>query len=694
MKDGMDAAGWRRLFTSNCFKQSSTDLCTAFAAVIRKLCTISDQTHTLEAFLACRLIPLDKKPGLRPIGVGEILRRIAGKAVVSIIREDILLSVGSLQVCAGHEAGCEAAVHAMRNMFDEQETEAVLLIDAANAFNSVNRNVFLHNINVICPAIAIYVNNCYSLPSRLFIIGGCEIKSSEGTTQGDPIAMAVYAIAIIPLMLMILEVTNQLPDTKTKMAAYADDFSAAGSVGNLLYWWETLCKLGPKFGYYPEASKSWLIVKPQSMTKATRTFYKTDIKITKNGKRHLGAVIGSATYRDEYVSEKVIQWSDEIRLLSKIAKIEPQAAYSCFISGYKHKLSYCMRTIPDIGHLLKRVDDVILTELILAITGGINVNVAERKLISLPVKYGGLGIPIFSEISNLEYENSMLVTENLRNKINEQVRQYEADSDLQKKKNKIKANKTERYKTIIGDVKNTMNDQGIRLNKMNQETGASSWLTTLPLKDGGYTITKQCFWDLIRIRYGWELTRLAENCECGSKFTIEHALSCKKGGFVSLRHNQIRNITASLLKKVCHDVCLEPCLQQLTGELFNERMENKSDDARADVSARSFWITGQTTFFDVRVFNPNAKRYVNQELSKAYDINEKEKKKQYNERILQVEHGTFTPLVMSASGGMSRECQKFYIRLAAMISEKRKQSYSLVPSWLRRKLCFALINSV
>ena len=194
---GMDADGWRRLFTSNCFKQSSADLCTAFAAVIRKLCTISDQTHTLEAFLACRLIPLDKKPGLRPIGVGEILRRIAGKAVVSIIREDILLSVGSLQVCAGHEAGCEAAVHAMRNIFDEQETEAVLLIDAANAFNSVNRNVFLHNINVICPAIAIYVNNCYSLPSRLFIIGGCEIKSSEGTTQGDPIAMAVYAIAII-----------------------------------------------------------------------------------------------------------------------------------------------------------------------------------------------------------------------------------------------------------------------------------------------------------------------------------------------------------------------------------------------------------------------------------------------------------------------------------------------------------------
>ena len=124
------------------------------------------------------------------------------------------------------------------------------------------------------------------------------------------------------------------------------------------------------------------------------------------------------------------------------------------------------------------------------------------------------------------------------------------------------------------------------------------------------------------------MTRLAENCECGSKFTIEHALSCKKGGFVSLRHNQIRNITASLLKEVCHNVCIEPRLQQLTGESFNERTANESDDARADVSAQSFWITGQTAFLDVRVFNPNAKRYVSQELSKAYDVNEKEKKKE------------------------------------------------------------------
>ena len=81
-------------------------------------------------------------------------------------------------------------------------------MDASNAFNSINRNVFLYNVTIICPAITIYVKNCYSLYSQLFIIEGNEIRSCEGTTQGDPIAMALYAIAIIPMILMIVDITN------------------------------------------------------------------------------------------------------------------------------------------------------------------------------------------------------------------------------------------------------------------------------------------------------------------------------------------------------------------------------------------------------------------------------------------------------------------------------------------------------
>ena len=89
-----------------------------------------------------------------------------------------------------------------------------------------------------------------------------------------------------------------------------------------------------------------------------------------------------------------------------------------------------------------------------------------------------------------------------------------------------------------------------------------------------------------------------------------------------------------------------------------------------------------------------AKRYVNQNLNKAFETNEKEKKRKYNERVMDVEHGSFTPIVMSALGGMGRESTKFFVRLSEIISEKRYQPNSLVSVWIRRKLPFALINSV
>ena len=438
---GLDANGWNRILTSKSFGNSSTDLCKTFAEVIKKLCTVKCQSSALETYLACRLIPLDKNSGLRPIGIGEILRRIAGKVIVSAIQKDIVSSVGSLQVCAGHEAGCEAIIHAMHSIFEEESSEAVLLVDASNAFNSVNREAFLHNVSIICPPISTYVQNCYSVHSRLFIIGGGEIKSTEGTTQGDPIAMAVYAIATIPLILMIVEITCHADNT-TKTAAYADDITAAGKIIQLKHWWDTLCELGPKFGYYPEARKSWLIIKEHTREHANVIFKDTNIQISSEGQRHLGAVIGSVKYKHDYIQEKIDLWIRELRVLCKIASTEPHAAYTGFITGFKHKVSYFMRTIPNISDQLKKFDDVVSTEFLPAITGGINCSDIERKLMSLPPKLGGLGIPIFSEITDQEFNNSVLLSNDLSTKIQNQQRKYDPNNETPNVKNKNKSYET------------------------------------------------------------------------------------------------------------------------------------------------------------------------------------------------------------------------------------------------------------
>ena len=180
--------------------------------------------------------------------------------------------------------------------------------------------------------------------------------------------------------------------------------------------------------------------------------------------------------------------------------------------------------------------------------------------------------------------------------------------------------------------------------------GASTWLSTLPLKKERYSLSKQKFCDLLKIQYGWPLFCLPNMCSCEASKDLQHSLSCKKSSFVSLRHNHLSNTTTNLIDKVCQDVRIEPPLQTLPRETFGSGSTNVRDEASLGISARGFWTKYQMEFYDVMVFDPNAKRYESKSLQQCYRTNEMEKK-----RILQVQNGIFTPLVFSINGGMGKK---------------------------------------
>ena len=136
---------------------------------------------------------------MRPIGIGEVVRRIIRKAILRPIKQDLQAAIGPLQLCTGQDAGCEAAVHAMSKIFQEESTEAMIFVDASNAFNNLNRQATLLNATTMCPSLAPILINTYRSPSCLFVDGQC-VLSKEGTTQGDPLAMAMYAIGTKPLI--------------------------------------------------------------------------------------------------------------------------------------------------------------------------------------------------------------------------------------------------------------------------------------------------------------------------------------------------------------------------------------------------------------------------------------------------------------------------------------------------------------
>lgn len=193
---------WRKIIGGNVYGLVSDDLCHAIARMTCKICSRKLKGEDLSVLAAyCRFIPLKKSPGLRPIGIDEVLRRVMEKAVMQVVKQDVVNVTQCEQSCAGIEAGCEAALHVVANLFQEDEIEGFVQIDASNAFNTINRAVLLHNSKVVCPEIATYLSNFYSEPERLFFVGGKEIASREGTTQGDAVAMAMYAIELMPLLM-------------------------------------------------------------------------------------------------------------------------------------------------------------------------------------------------------------------------------------------------------------------------------------------------------------------------------------------------------------------------------------------------------------------------------------------------------------------------------------------------------------
>ena len=121
------------------------------------------------------------------------------------------------------------------------------------------------------------------------------------------------------------------------------------------------------------------------------------------------------------------------------------------------------------------------------------------------------------------------------------------------------------------------------------EKGASSWLTTLPVEEHGFYLSKTAFWDAIHLRYGLKPERLPDKCVCGVQFSVEHALTCPHGGFTFVRHNEIRDMTTNLLSEVCHGVKTEPDLQPFTGETLSYQTVNWQENAKLDIRAQGFW---------------------------------------------------------------------------------------------------------
>ena len=246
-------------------------------------------------------------------------------------------------------------------------------------------------------------------------------------------------------------------------------------------------------------------------------------------------------------------------------------------------------------------------------------------------------------------------------------------ADHLKIKNRMKKRRKALQEERAQDIFRQLNPQLQRSVELTQEKGSSAWLTVLPVVEHGFLLHKGEFRDALSMRYGWNLNNTPRSCNCGTSFSLDHAMTCHMGSIPTIRHNEIRDITATLLTKICHNVATEPLLQPLSNESFAHRSANREPNARLDIRARGFRNTVQDAFFDVWVFHPNASSNHSMTTTAAYRKHEAAKR-EYGQRVREVEHGVFTPLVLT-TGKMGRKASTFYKRLADEMCRKEKKEY-------------------
>ncbi|KAL3795565.1 hypothetical protein ACHAWO_009861 [Cyclotella atomus] len=719
----------------------------------------------IRAVNAKRLAPLDKKPGVRPVHVGEIYQRLWAKQTIASAGESAKTACGNVQLCAGLEAGVEGNLHAVREYWPEaggfeddedaaannpfteilemmqdaedgaefegppMENPGVTLVDAANGFNELNRYAMLWNVRHRWAAGARFAFNSYRHFLTLVVrTDDAEdaywLEGQEGLSQGDPFAMLLYGIALMPLAERMLEA---VPGALQPW--FADDSAVAGTSEQCADCLDFLCQEGPAYGYFPEPEKSWHISKQSDEAEAKVAFavHGLDVQFTR-GHRYLGGFLGSADGKHEWLEEKVKVWAEGVKTLARIALRYPQTAYAGLVLCLQNEWQYVQRTCPSIGFTFAPIEVALREEFIPALLGVESISGEDRELYAHGVKRGGLAIRNPVETAVPLYESSKSATSEL---VESMLEGKSLNLALHQEKVKLASEEARKTRAHLESalLREREEDMGPSEKwRIRRSSASGTWLTCLPSWVNGTELSKDEFQDNIRLRYNLKPLCIPERCDgCGAKMTVEHALSCKVGGLVHVRHDDVADEFGHLCglafkpSRVTHEPLInsgticeaeEVVARRLQDNLRNERrnldeVETAEDERadqthnprpefnnenRADKGVIGFWKRNRECLFDVRITDTEGRSTRNQDPERVIAKCEKEKKDKHLEACL-YRRKDFVPLVYSVDGLSGREAKSAERRVASALAWKWKRHYSEMCGYVRARMALAVVRA-
>jgi len=355
----------------------------------------------------------------------------------------------------------------------------------------------------------------------------------------------------------------------------------------------------------------------------------------------------------------------------------------------QNEWNYLQRIFPDSEELFFPLRQTLFDDFFPALTAN-DLSDTEKNILEKPTRMAGLGIrdPVTS--AQISFETSKRATTMLCESI---LTGNAVDLDLYEKDLKTVTREMKKIKNEadLARTKELINslpeEKSVKLQRI-FENKCSTWLSIIPTNENFFALSPDEFRDAITLRYKLIPKGLPSKCDgCSEIFDLCHALNCKKGGLVTARHNELRDLNCDLcsLAGLSH-VLSEPIVQE----------NNESEDLkglRADWSVRGFWDSQRTALFDVCIFNADACSFRNQSLENTFQMKRNIKKSKYCQAA-EARQASFTPIIASCEAIFDSEAEVYFKRLATILSKKWRSNYSKALCYIRARMQICIIRSV
>ena len=441
------------------------------------------------------------------------------------------------------------------------------------------------------------------------------------------------------------------------------------------------------------------------------------------GTRYLGGFIGSDSLKQQWLEESCAKWAAAVRTLAKLAPKWPQTAYAGLTMVLQNKWQYVQRVVRDAGSHFAPVEMAIRDAFLPALLGVPKDAISGqfRELLSITVKQGGLGVRNPVENAAHVYDTSAGAAGHL----------VESMLDLSLEFNVGEHNHKVRRRCQHGRNERDLSDEAVRTawgansppdqRRMDRARKTGAFLTAIPNRANGTALSAEEFRDNIRLRYNLAPLEMPQRCDgCGAKMTVEHALSCRVGGLVHIRHDDVADEYRALCvaafspsrvqreprihSGVCTRVRVEadgdagvtpaatPQSTQPRNPYTTPPAQTEVNEDRGDASCYAFWQRGRDCIFDVRITDTEAPSHRNKDPAKVLEAQEKAKKAKYL-RQCHENRKDFTPLVYSVDGMAGREARNAEKRLGHHLAVKWKRPKSQVTGFVRVRMSLAIARA-